>query len=377
MPFSNSHNLLKMKYSADDEFPDLSVHNNHMAKVLTLDLYKKLRDKQTSSGFTLDDVIQTGVDNPGNGWGPLDLHNDLIYFYSSNIKMAQLNNQRLPPDEEYPDLSTHNNHMAKVLTLDLYKKLRDRVTPSGFTLDDVIQTGVDNPERRAIEKLSVEALGSLEGDLKGKYYALRNMTDAEQQQLIDDHFLFDKPVSPLLLASGMARDWPDARGIWHNDNKTFLVWINEEDHLRVISMQKGGNMKEVFTRFCTGLTQIETLFKSKNYEFMWNPHLGYILTCPSNLGTGLRAGVHIKLPNLGKHEKFGEVLKRLRLQKRGTGGVDTAAVGGVFDVSNADRLGFSEVELVQMVVDGVKLLIEMEKRLEKGQSIDDLIPAQK
>lgn len=65
--------------------------------------------------------------------------------------------------------------------------------------------------------------------------------------------------------------------------------------------------------------QIETLFKSKNYEFMWNPHLGYILTCPSNLGTGLRAGVHIKLPHLGKHEKFPEVLKRLRLQKRGTG----------------------------------------------------------
>ncbi|NWH44750.1 KCRB kinase, partial [Fregata magnificens] len=381
MPFSNSHNLLKMKYSADDEFPDLSVHNNHMAKVLTLDLYKKLRDKQTSSGFTLDDVIQTGVDNPGLVLASHVPCCDLTYQFPDtsiiNIKMAQLNNQRLPPDEEYPDLSTHNNHMAKVLTLDLYKKLRDRVTPSGFTLDDVIQTGVDNPERRAIEKLSVEALGSLEGDLKGKYYALRNMTDAEQQQLIDDHFLFDKPVSPLLLASGMARDWPDARGIWHNDNKTFLVWINEEDHLRVISMQKGGNMKEVFTRFCTGLTQIETLFKSKNYEFMWNPHLGYILTCPSNLGTGLRAGVHIKLPNLGKHEKFGEVLKRLRLQKRGTGGVDTAAVGGVFDVSNADRLGFSEVELVQMVVDGVKLLIEMEKRLEKGQSIDDLIPAQK
>ena len=47
------------------------------------------------------------------------------------------------------------------------------------------------------------------------------MTEAEQQQLIDDHFLFDKPVSPLLLASGMARDWLDARGIWHNDNKTF------------------------------------------------------------------------------------------------------------------------------------------------------------
>lgn len=45
----------------------------------------------------------------------------------------------------------------------------------------------------------------------------------------------------------------------HNDNKTFLVWVNEEDHLRVISMQKGGNMKEVFNRFCTGLTKVGTL----------------------------------------------------------------------------------------------------------------------
>lgn len=59
------------------------------------------------------------------------------------------------------------------------------------------------------------------------------------------------------------------------------------------------------------------------------------------------------------------------------GGVDTAAVGGIFDISNADRLGFSEVELVQMVVDGVKLLVEMEKCLEAGQSIDDLMPEQK
>ena len=46
----------------------------------------------------------------------------------------------------------------------------------------------------------------------------------------------------------MARDWPDARGIYHNDAKTFVVWVNEEDHSRIISMQKGGNMKEVSIR---------------------------------------------------------------------------------------------------------------------------------
>lgn len=67
------------------------------------------------------------------------------------------------------------------------------------------------------------------------------------------------------------------------------------------------------------VSQIESLFKDKGHEFMWNEHLGYVLTCPSNLGTGLRGGVHVKLPNVSKNEKFGEILKRLRLQKRGTG----------------------------------------------------------
>lgn len=107
---------------------------------------------------------------------------------------------------------------------------------------------------------------------------------------------------------------------------------------------------------------------------MWSEHLGYILACPSNLGTGIRAGVHIKIPKLSKHPKFPDILKKLRLQKRGTGGVDTASTDGTFDISNADRLGYSELELVQKVVDGVQLFTEMEKRLERGRSINDLLP---
>ena len=52
---------------------------------------------------------------------------------------------------------------------------------------------------------------------------------------------------------------------------------------------------------------------------MWNEHLGFVLTCPSNLGTGLRAGVHVKLPKLSEDKRFGDILLKLRLQKRGTG----------------------------------------------------------
>lgn len=50
-------------------------------------------------------------------------------------------------ENDYPDLSKHNNHMAKALNQEIYNLLKTRVTPNGFTIDQVIQTGVDNPGR--------------------------------------------------------------------------------------------------------------------------------------------------------------------------------------------------------------------------------------
>jgi creatine kinase len=58
---------------------------------------------------------------------------------------------------------------------------------------------------------------------------------------------------------------------------------------------------------------------------MHNEHLGFILTCPSNLGTGLRAGAMIKIPLLSARKDFKEICGRLGLQARGGGGVDSAA----------------------------------------------------
>lgn len=57
----------------------------------------------------------------------------------------------------------------------------------------------------------------------------------------------------------------------------------------------------------------------------------------------------MKLPCLSKDPRFDEILDTLRLQKRGTGGVDTASVGGVFDISNSERLGKSEVNMSSLM----------------------------
>ncbi|XP_077988460.1 creatine kinase, flagellar-like [Glandiceps talaboti] len=362
-------------------YPDLSKHNNWMAKCLTEDIYNQIKDKKTPNGYSIDEAIQTGVDNPGHPFimtvgcvaGDEESYDTFAPLFDPII------------DGRHGGYGKDATHKTD-LNADNLKG--DGLLDEEFVLSSRVRTGrsvrgyalppfCDRAERRAIERLGVNALASLDGPLKGKYYPLKGMTEKEQDALIEDHFLFDKPVSPLLLSSNMARDWPDARGIWHNNDKNFLVWVNEEDHYRVISMEKGGNMKRVFTRFCDGLKKVEDSIKKAGKEFMWNEHLGYVLTCPSNLGTGLRGGVHVKLVNLCKHDKFSEILDNLRLQKRGTGGVDTASTDGTFDISNADRLGYSEVELVQMVINGVSLLVKMEKKLIAGESIDSLIPAEK
>jgi creatine kinase len=373
-------NKLQKNYKSEEDYPELSKHNNWMSKVLTPALYKKYRDVTTPSGYTFDQAIQTGVDNPGHPFiftvgcvaGDEESYEVFKDFFDPVIDGRH---GGFGPDAVHKtDLDW--TKLTGAEDLDPKYVLSSRVRTGRSIRGFCLPPHCTRAERRATEKVIVEALATLDGDFKGKYYPLSKMTDAEQDQLINDHFLFDKPVSPLLTSSGMARDWPDARGIWHNDKKTFLVWVNEEDHARLISMEKGGNMKEVFKRFCEGVTKVEEAMKKKGKEYMWNPHLGYILTCPSNLGTGLRGGVHVNLPKISQDKRFDEILKKLRLQKRGTGGVDTAAEGTTFDISNSDRLGFSEVQLVQFVVDGVKLLIEMDKKLEKGETIDAMIPTE-
>jgi len=372
------------KYSPDKDFPNFSKHNNWMSKCLSKEMYAELRDRCTPSGYTFDNAIQTGVDNPGhphimtvgctlgdeetyetfkplfdavienrhNGFKPTNMH-------TTNLNFEGLTNAKF--DKEY----------VRSCRIRTGRSIRGIGLPTSCT----------RAERREVENIFMTVVGRFTGDLEGTYRSLKEMEDAEIEKWIEEHLLYDKPVSPLLISSGMARDWPDGRGFFVNLEKTLVIWVNEEDHCRIISMQQGdqgtgGNdMMKVFERFCTAINTVEEEMKKDGYEYMYSPHLGYILTCPSNLGTGIRCGCHVKLPLLSKHVSFSKLLAKLRLQKRGTGGVDTAsgADDGWFDISNNDRIGKSELQLVQEACNGIQLFIEMEKKLAAGESIDDMV----
>eukprot|EP00914_Ancora_sagittata_P013174 GHVO01025657.1.p1 GENE.GHVO01025657.1~~GHVO01025657.1.p1 ORF type:complete len:407 (+),score=80.05 GHVO01025657.1:72-1223(+) len=366
-----------MKLPAKDNFPDYSKFKCMVSRHLTPEMYEKLYKKVTPNGVTVDKCIQPSCDNMGRIIG-LVAGDEESYETFKELFDAVIN-------EKHGGFGPTDKHPAPDLDA---SKLKGGVFDEKYVRSCRVRTGrsvkglclppaISRAERREVEKCIVNALGGLKGDLSGTYYPLSKMTPEQENSLIADHFLFQKPTGHLMVNSGAVRDWPDGRGIFHNNEKSFLIWINEEDHCRVISMQQGGNLKAVFERFGRGLTEIEGLMKSSGRQFMWSERLGYLCACPSNIGTGLRSSVHIQLKGLCKRDDFDDIVVGLELQKRGTGGEHTAAVDDVYDISNRARLKRSEREFVQLLIDGVEKLIEMEKRLADGKSIDDLIPKKK
>ena len=124
-------------------------------------------------------------------------------------------------------------------------------------------------------------------------------------------------------------------------------------------MQKGSNIRQVFERLAHASEVME-----KKMKFTHDDHLGFVSTCPTNLGTGMRASVHIKLPKLmHDKEKLDYIAEKYHVQVRGSAGEHQDTNDGVFDISNSRRLGHSETALLQDMYDGVKAFIKEEKKL--------------
>jgi creatine kinase len=87
--------------------------------------------------------------------------------------------------------------------------------------------------------------------------------------------LFQEPTGPALLAAaGAGRDWPDNRGIFCADNRKFFVWVNEEDHMRIISMDKGGNIVDIFDRWSRGVEKVRSILENQSSGYQFDDHFG-------------------------------------------------------------------------------------------------------
>jgi len=121
-------------------------------------------------------------------------------------------------------------------------------------------------------------------------------------------------------------------------------------------MQPGGNVGEVLERLNRAVKFIES-----KAPFSRDERLGWLTFCPTNLGTTVRASVHIALPKIAVKPDFKTICDGLKLQIRGIHGEHSDSVGGVYDISNKARLGLTEYEAVKQMYDGIKHLISLEK----------------
>merc|ERR1711887_302073 len=353
-----------------EAFPEIKSTHSLVAKHVTKEKWDKLADHKTAtSGFTLAQAIACAVefDNQHCGIyaGDWDSYKDFAEVFDPLI-------------QEYHGISPHPVHTSD---MDV-SKIKGNINPAapvhscrirvGRSIDGFgLSPGITKEQRVGVENLMIKAFANLKGDLAGTYYPLTGMDEKVRQQLVDDHFLFVSGDRNLTVA-GMERDWPEGRGIYHNEAKTFLVWVNEEDQLRIISMQSGGDVRGVFDRLGRGIKAVGDSVKTESgKEFMLDSKYGYIHSCPTNLGTGMRASVHIDLPGYTKlgPKVLAARCEELHLQPRGTRGESGGQTGVTYDISNKHRLGYSEVELVQKMIDGVNTLHKEDQELKKKHGL--------
>jgi hypothetical protein len=224
-------------------------------------------------------------------------------------------------------------------------------------------------QRIALENLAAQAFAKLREDpaFGGRYFSITpgspNEIDAIQyDRRVKAHQMFkDMSGDRYLNVAGISADWPYGRGMFASRDEDFLVWVGEEDHLRIMVMQQGGNLNALFVRLRTGLERLQDLLPA----FATSPCYGNVTSCPTNLGAGMRASLHMRLPRLTCN---GQDLTRLKLEAkalglavRGAGGEHSdAGVGGLVDISPSARLGVTETEIMRRLYDGAAALWAME-----------------
>jgi protein-arginine kinase len=332
------------------DFPQPSAQSL-LGRFLTPEVWQALKGVRTSTGVSLHDCIRSGLAQGDSVIGVYAGDAESVECFG--LLFAPLI-QALHGGSPEPGAADHGLHtMGQAFpnldpqgTYIWSTRIRLARNLCGYRWMPTIT----RRELLEVQGLVLDALVGLEGDLAGSYCAVDHAAVARAG--FDGADRFQR-------AAGICRDWPDGRGVYANATQSLQVWVNEEDHLRIIAMQPGADIDAVVARLLRAYGHL-----AQALDFQQSPRYGYLASCPSNLGTGLRASFHMHLPRSGNSPAFKALCVRHGLAVRSATGERGAQSGVVYDISNQRRLGLSSAQCLQALLGGVEEIIALEKGLQ-------------
>ncbi len=184
---------------------------------------------------------------------------------------------------------------------------------------------------------------------------IKDLSEIDKVFLVERHLMSREHMSET-----------DSKALVIGDREIVSAMLNEEDHIRLQVLKPGFNIKEAWR-----IADAVDNELGKHVAFDYSHRFGYMTSCPTNTGTGLRASVMLHLSALamtGQIDNVFEAISKLGLTMRGFYGEGTEALGDFFQISNQVALGQSELEILTNLEGVINKLILREESLRKDLS---------
>ncbi|CAM4472056.1 MAG: protein arginine kinase [Paenibacillus macerans] len=177
---------------------------------------------------------------------------------------------------------------------------------------------------------------------------LADLDELDKRVLVEKHL-----ISPNLANESRSG------AVFISEDESLSIMVNEEDHLRIQCLYPGFQVQEAWEK----ATAIDDIFEA-HVDYAFDDRRGYLTSCPTNVGTGLRASVMMHLPALVLTQQISRILSavsQVGLTVRGIYGEGSEATGNLFQISNQITLGQSEAEIIENLYGVVLQIIQHEK----------------
>ena len=222
----------------------------------------------------------------------------------------------------------------------LARNFNDYIFPTVFS-HDVATEVIELVKKRNETEVNSE-IGKLE------MLEMSQLQPLEKQVLVEKHL-----ISPQLIEETRQG------ACLLSEDEMISIMINEEDHLRIQCLMSGLQLKEALQ-----LANVLDDWMEEEIDYAYDEERGYLTSCPTNVGTGLRASVMIHLPGLVLTQQLNQIvpaINQLGLVVRGMYGEGSQALGNIFQISNQITLGKSEKDIVEDLTDVVQQIIAQER----------------